>query len=382
LKKYFLIVFLFLFYFTLALAKPIKNKFYLDPPRQAKIGVETNFYFGKIIKHTKLFKTPISSYSYAYEIGVNFYNFGEKPWQRKWKYPMAGLSFIHGLYGDKQYFGSSYSILPYLNIWIFRSKVVDAYFRMGFGIGYVTKHYNEISNPGNNVIGSSFNNITQFKLGLDWKINEHVFLNTCGSFTHWSNAKIQNPNLGINLATLTLGLKIFPVLKSNSYQLEKPGKPKKRNEGMIKYSIGISEMGKTPGGPKFMTHTGTASYNRYTSAVNKIFGGFSVSYESTIYNQLKYSEIYKGENQHWKATSLSVFIGDEMVFGKVGLFAMLGFYMHYPTEVKRKIYFKLGANYYYASLGKNKAQKLFLGVNLKAHGFVASMIEFSQGITF
>jgi len=382
LKKYFLVSLVSILVFSNALAKPIKNKFYENPPLQAKIGIETNFYFGKIIKHTKLFKTPISKYSYAYEVGVNFYNYGEKPWQRKWKYPMAGISFIHGLYGDKQYFGNSYSILPYLNIWIFRNKVVDAYFRMGFGIGVLTKHYDEITNPGNNVIGSSLNNITQFKLGLDWKINTHVFLNTCGSFTHWSNAKIQNPNLGINLAAITVGLKIFPSLKEYSYETNKPPKPKKRNEGMIKYSIGISEMGKTPGGPKFMTHTGTIALNRYTSAVNKVFGGLSVSYESTIYNQLKYSEINKGEKQHWKATSLSVFIGDEVVFGKVGLFAMLGFYVHYPTEIKRKIYFKLGANYYYASFGKDKAQKLFLGVNLKAHGFVTSMIEFSQGITF
>jgi len=101
-----------------------------------------------------------------------------------------------------------------------------------------------------------------------------------------------------------------------------------------------------------------------------------------VYNQLFYSEIFKNENQHWKATNLSVFLGDEMVFGKLGLFAMAGFYIHYPSEVKRKLYFKVGANYYYLSLGKDKSKKLFLGVNLKSHGFVASMVEFSQGVTF
>jgi hypothetical protein len=81
---------------------------------------------------------------------------------------------------------------------------------MGFGIGVFSKHYDEIKNPNNNVIGSTFNNITQFKLGFDWKINSHVYFSTCGSFTHWSNAKIQNPNLGINLGALTIGLKVFP----------------------------------------------------------------------------------------------------------------------------------------------------------------------------
>lgn len=381
-KKYSILPLLLFCCSCIVFAAPVKNKYYLNPPPQSKIGIETDFYFGKIIKHTKLFKTAVTNYSYAYEVGIIFYNFGEKPWQRKWKYPSAGVSFIHALYGDKQYFGNSYSVLPYLNIWIYRNKVFDAYFRMGFGIGVLSKHYDEIKNPNNNVIGSTFNNITQFKLGFDWKINNHVYLSTCGSFTHWSNAKIQNPNLGINLGGFSIGLKIFPVVKNYTYNTDKPAKPKKKYEGMVKYSIGISELGKTPGGPKFLTHTATVALNRYTNAVNKVFGGFSISYESTVYNQLFYSEIFKNENQHWKATNLSVFLGDEMVFGKLGLFAMAGFYVHYPSEVKRKLYFKLGANYYYLSLGKDKSRKLFVGINLKSHGFVASMVEFSQGITF
>lgn len=359
-----------------------KNNFYINPPKQAKYGIETNYYFGKIIRHNSKVTTPITQFSHAYEIGINFYNFGNKAWQRQRKFPSAGISFIHGIYGDKKYFGQSFSILPYINLWFFRTKYVDGFFRMGFGIGFLTKHYQPIDNPQNVMIGSVVNNITQFKVGFNWKINEHVFLTTAGSFTHWSNAKFQNPNLGVNLPAITIGLHIFPVVKAQAYQLEKPGKPRKRNEGLIKFSMGFNEMGRVSGGPKFPKFIGTIGYNRYTGSVNKIMMGINIAYDPMLYQQYKYSEIHKGMNQHWQATNMSVYIGDELMFGKIGLFALVGYYVHFPEPKPKSYYFKFGANYYYYSFGKNKDQKMFVGVNLKSHNAVAEMIEFGTGITF
>ncbi len=359
-----------------------KNKFYIQPPKQAKIGIETSYYFGKIIKHNSRVTTPISQFSHAFEVGLNFYNFGEKAWQRKRKFPSAGVAFICGIYGDKQYFGRSYSFLPYVNIWMFRTKYVDGFFRMGFGIGFLSKRYDPVDNPLNIMVGSVVNNITQFKLGFNWKVNEHVHLTTSGSFTHWSNAKFQNPNLGINLAAFTVGFHIFPKVKNYAYNTEKLGKPRKRNEGLIKFSMGFNEMGRVSGGPKFPKFIGTFGYNRYTSAVNKIMMGFNIAYDPMLFQQLKYSEIEKGSNQRWKSTNMSVYIGDELMFGNVGLFALVGYYVSYPVQKPKSYYFKFGANYYYYSFGKNKEQKMFVGVNLKSHNAIAEMLEFGTGITF
>jgi hypothetical protein len=71
--------------------------------------------------------------------------------------------------------------MPFIQFWIFRTKTVDMYFRAGFGAGVLSKHYNAIDNPTNNVIGSTINNITQFKIGFEWKLSPHVYLKTSGT---------------------------------------------------------------------------------------------------------------------------------------------------------------------------------------------------------
>lgn len=358
------------------------NPFYNNPPRQSKWGLETNYYFGKIIKHNSRVTTPITQFSHAWEVGINFYNFGEKPWQRNRRFTSVGVSFIHGIYGDKKYFGNSYSLLPYINLWFFRTKKVDMFFRMGFGIGVLSKRYHPIDNPLNVMIGSRINNITQFKVGFNWKINEHVHLITSASLTHWSNAKFQNPNLGVNLLAGSIGLHIFPYVKNYTYQTKRVGKPRKRNEGLIRLSFGFNDMGKVSGGPKYPKISGTIGYNRYTGAVNKIMMGVNITYDPMRYQQFKYSEIHTDANQRWKATNLSVYIGDELMFGRLGLFALVGYYVFYEKPVIKSYYFKFGANYYYYAFGKNKDQKLFVGVNLKSHNAIAEKIEFGTGVTF
>jgi Lipid A 3-O-deacylase (PagL) len=356
--------------------------FYQQPHKTGKFAIEGDAYFGKIIKHTSRFIPTVTQYTGAYELGVHFYSFGEKPWHRPWKYPEYGVTFVHAIYGNQNIFGSSYSLMPFIQFWIFRTKTVDMYFRAGFGAGILTKHYNPIDNPSNNVIGSTVNNITQFKLGLDWKLSPYVYLNTSGAFTHWSNAKFQNPNLGINLIAASIGIKVFPWVKERNFNTQKQPKPRKRNECILRFSVGINEMGRVPGGPKFAHYVGSIAYARYTSKVNKVYGGFCIGYDDALYHDLHYKEFGKGQNQHWLATNMSVFIGDEMLFGKVSLFAQLGYYVYYPIEKPDNFYAKLGANYYFASWGHERSHKSFIGVNLKNHKAVAAMLEFGGGVVF
>jgi hypothetical protein len=99
--------------------------------------------------------------------------------------------------------------------------------------------------------------------------------------------------------------------------------------------------------------------------------------------KLRYKEFGKGQNQHWLATNMSVFIGDEMLFGKVSLFARSGLLCVLPhSKACRNFYAKLGANYYFAQWGHERSHKSFIGVNLKNHKTVAAMLEFGGGVVF
>lgn len=369
-------------FFAFSLMVQGQKRFYTNNPNAYQNSILVEGYAGKILPHNSRFTINITEPTFSTELGYQFNSWGKKDWQRKWKYPVLGISFFYSHHGNNDILGDGYGILPHIQFSLFRTKYIDMYFRMGFGMSYLTKKYDRVHNPENIAIGSHFNNLTQFKIGFDWKLNRHVFLTTAFSLTHNSNAKFQNPNLGINLLAGSVGFRVFPTQTERVYNTEKPAKAKIKNEVSVRYSIGFHQIGTLANGPKFPIHTATIYYSRYTSIANKISAGVSASYDAGDYQFYRLGEIYPDENQKWYATNFNMFVGNEMYFGKLSFFSWLGLYLYKPSRDLPPIYVKLGLNYNVASFGKNNRHKIQLGVNLKTHFFVANYAEMGIGYSF
>lgn len=95
------------------------------------------------------------------------------------------------------------------------------------GMGYLTQKYDIVNNPENRAIGTNFNGYMQ--LGMRFKQTfgtSRTYFIAKASFSHFSNASWQYPNLGINIPGIQIGIGHainVSTSKSNS-QIKSPPK--------------------------------------------------------------------------------------------------------------------------------------------------------------
>ncbi len=348
--------------------------------RSGKWGIEANYQLGTFIKHSpKIIRVP-HELSHGFELVGFKKTLGEQNWQKPLNFPEIGGSFSYFHFGDNKIFGDAYLIMAIAKFYAFRTKYVNGYVRIGGGFAALTKHYDYLTNPENNIVSSTINMAAQFRIGLEWKASPYSVINTAFTFSHFSNSSIKLPNFGINMAIATVGIKVFPQLKTLEYNCEKM-KPLKKNEVIIKYSLGLQQA-YGQNGPAYPVHVATILYSRYTSTANKVFGGFSFEYARAVHDFIVVQELDTKKNAKLKAFFPSIYVGDELMVGKVGMFLGLGVYVIKNNFVTSPIYIKAGGNYYFAETGKRKGIKFFVGTNVKSHLQVAQYWEFSTGACF
>ena len=291
-------------------------------------------------------------------------------------YPEIGGALFAARFGNNDIFGNAYAIIPYTKFWMKRSKFVDFYLRVGIGLGYVTKPFNRVNNPTNNVIGSKINNCTQFSLGLDFKINKELTFFSAMNFTHFSNASFQSPNLGINYLAFSGGVRYLPKATLGEYNQEAVAKPIQKNFFRFNYAMAFYE-NKAPGGPKYPIYVVNAAYSRATSINNRVFTGVNYAFDvgkKEILDQF----VYQGKPI--KASDLSIFIGDEIFLGRVSFDALIGVYLLKAHDNKAPVFAKLGVNYHAYRFGSSKEKSLFFGVHMKTHYSVAQYFDVGIGL--
>ena len=346
-----------------------------------KFSIETNYQFGRIIPHNKKFKAPVTDFTHSLEISFYKQTMGEKAWQRKLHYPEIGGSFVFAGNGDQQVFGNAYLFMIVSKFWIVRSRYVDFYLRVGTGLAVVPHPFDLVDNPKNNAIGSVLNSADQFRLGVDLKPHAQVHMSVGLTFTHYSNAGTQVPNLGVNVPALNIGIRYFPKVSAGlRYNRNRVPKPEKKNEVMIKLGVGYQES-QTYYGPKYPIYIGTINFARYTSIANKVLAGACVEFNQGNYDFNRIQEIDVKYSRVMDVTQFSIFVGDEILLGRVGLFFIAGGYI-FPVRKDPPVYAKLGLNYYFPDFGKNKSRRFFIGTSLKTHYLAAQYYELSTGVAF
>jgi hypothetical protein len=343
-----------------------------------KIGVSVDYYLGKHIKHNPRINPGLLGFTHAYEISVFKQTTGEKAWMRKMKCPELGGALHITQNVNLPVFGWAIGGMGTAKFWIHRSRVADVYVRLGSGVAFFTKHYHPETNPTNNVIGSMLNVIAQFKMGADFKPKPWWHIGMGIAFTHHSNGALRPPNLGINVVSVSFGLRYFPV--HHALVLQKGNIPKviRPNEGMMRYGLGWMQAWRE--GPMMPVHFITLAYARYTSIINKVYGGFTYEYSTAKqYFWANQSSATPQQRQRYP-NNLSFFVGDEFYINRIGVLGAVGVYLYHPEPTKERIYLRAGCNYYPYDFGKLKTIKPFVGAHLKSHQAIAQTIEFVAGV--
>lgn len=112
--------------------------------------------------------------------------------------------------------GLGYMITPFAAFRrsLIRSRGFDAGYKFENGLGISTRPYDVSSNVENEIIGSRVSVFIGMGLFATWRISKNVSLGVDATFRHYSNGKLNQPNVGIN--TVDLGVKAAYTLEPDT----------------------------------------------------------------------------------------------------------------------------------------------------------------------
>jgi len=349
-------------------------------PPWSGTGIEVNVRAGKVLKHTNKFLAPIPDITCAYEVNVMQQTYGKREWHQRRKYPRVGVGMTYTNYGIDSVYGRCISIYPNVELPLVKGERLEWTLRLGFGAGYVTRHFERVPvwDTLNNAIGGHLNNYTMFATDLRYQINGHWAVQVGANFSHISNAGYRQPNKGINTYGGHVGFRYYPVT-SEPERIVRKLKPLS-NRWLLQARLGLSynESAFTDG-PLYPIYLASVYGSKRWRSKNKMFAGVDYSYHKDIEAFQKNNEINEGEERDnsWKS---AVFVGNEFLFGRVGIMLQVGVYLKEATLRLDPYYQKLGCNLYIVQRERGPLKEMFLSVLLKTHKTQAELAELGLGI--
>ncbi len=237
-------------------------------------------HFGYIISHRNNMANLIKGHIYGAELNYIFRTDGCEPWQQIHKYPEIGVCFLHLYLANPQQLGNLEALYPYLNIRLNKlSRKNSLNLRIGAGLAYLTKAFDRIENHQNGAIGSHFNGFVNLRLSSAIMLSKAWRLDAGLGLTHASNAAMSTPNLGLNMATINLGVAYKFGNKICTLHKDSISPAEKKWQSSIIGVFGIKEL-ENPGGPEYLVYGIQANVYRTLNYKNKLGGGIEMSYNN------------------------------------------------------------------------------------------------------
>jgi hypothetical protein len=248
-------------------------------------------HYGYIISHRSTMNHLVKGHIYGAELNYIYRTDGKKAWQQIHRYPDLGVCFLHLDLANPEQLGTMEALYPYLNLRLNKSRKKIAWnMRVGVGLCYLTKPFDRINNHKNNAIGSHLNGFVNLRLNSTVMLSKSWRLDYGVGLTHASNGAFKTPNLGLNMATVNLGVayafgqKPIPLQRDSLIPAaEKKWKPS------IMAVIGIKQI--DPGGPHFKSYGLQFNMYRTLGHKSKMGGGLELSYNEAT-------------KQYWEADSI------------------------------------------------------------------------------
>lgn len=300
--------------------------------QKTSIFIEDKVYTGYVIQNFLNYDSfPKLSPAFINEFKVGHKTLGKKSWHQYYNYPEVGVSFLYGGLGNKRQFGNTFAIVPNISFNIKTYDKSSLKMSFGWGISHFNKPYDSIDNPHNILIGSKLTHSAYIVLQYQKYLGRNFYFDLAGAYLHSSNGHYQVPNGGMNLATLSVGVKKY--FSPNNKFIEQ-NRPEKRAKSDIYLNLGygIHEFAGTMrpvGTPKYDVYTLTLLYGKNYSYIGKYFIGFSGKYYKAFKYYIKKDSLYD-KNIDLNSTIITFILGNEFQFGNFSIFVHGGLNIYTP----------------------------------------------------
>jgi len=175
--------------------------------------------YGFLIPH-HLELHELQTHFQSFELSVGYLSYGKQKWEYVYDFPRVGLSLWHSNFHNSEIIGDAYALHPYICFPWYGTPASRLTFRLGVGIGYLTKPYDPVTNYKNIAIGSHLNAAINLKLEYQHKLTDRLVVNGGVDFQHFSNGSFKTPNFGLNSPSVSVGFMYHPI-KPNRFDRRK-----------------------------------------------------------------------------------------------------------------------------------------------------------------
>ncbi|HEX8660182.1 MAG TPA: acyloxyacyl hydrolase [Hymenobacter sp.] len=322
-----------------------------------------------ILAHTAAIRHLVTSHPTGFEVNFQRQTTGAAPWHGWYKFPKVGLALTYYNFHNPV-LGHAVAASPYISKTFARGPKHDFSFRLGGGLAYLTNPYNQDTNHKNTIASSSLNATLQLRFEYDYALTPHLGLLAGLALNHYSNGATTKPNFGVNLPSVVLGLNYHeqrPVAQTNA---NAPA-PAEVGRTFFNVSTSLGFKQRSQGDrQKYLINSVTAAVGRRVNRKSNLLAGIEGFYDRSLKAQLQ--DTTRAGIKQPDVKKAGVFVGHELLFGRLAFVSHLGFYVYAPYKSSTFYYERLGLKYHFTDL-------LFGAVDLKIHRGAADVIEFKVG---
>lgn len=306
----------------------------------------------------------------------------------------------HACVADVDYFsGLGYMITPFAAFRrsLTRSRRLDAGYKFENGIGITTRPYDAKTNVENEIIGSRISVFIGMGLYASWHVTDNVSLGVDATFRHYSNGKLNQPNVGIN--TVDVGVKATYTLQPDT--VVRTPYSRGFNHGFKKYVYADVNVGWCPQTllpdwnyewnqlPENRRES-FKCYNAWSASVaamwrysRKYASGIGVDYTYVPFTDaITTAENCLGQHAGYELSPhvLGVSLQHEAFYKNVSMRASIGYFLQkrlgYVADANQKRYYETIGLRWYLPFVK---QQMYLGYNINACAIKANYFQFVVG---
>ena len=330
------------------------------------LWIEAKGKAGFLAAHRSVMGHLATEHAFAGEVSCYFRPKNRKLWHKAYRNPLIGVTGFFGTVGNRELLGEYYGLIGFSSFPLINSKHYLFSLKMGAGLAYGTKRFDQETNQLNNAIGTSFN--AQISLGLESRIlfgNHSV--NISLDLTHFSNGSTKMPNLGLNLPYLGLGYGYLIKRGIDSNFVHEAYKKKWEYGIMVVGSV--KEIYPT-GGKKYPIFAASAIARRFFNP--KV--GMEVSFD--VFSKQAIMGYHPGiRKKQSEIIQLGVFAGYLLPLDHFHLLFGMGVYVRDKFKPDTPLYHRIGMRYVFDN-GIN------INLALKSHWAKADYFEYGIGYTF
>jgi hypothetical protein len=354
----------------LSVTLPGQNGITGNPDWQIKPVINQGF----IMIHRVSIGHLVKGYPTNYELNISKPTLGNKLWHLENNKPDIGITLQCLDYKNPSQLGYALTIAPYIEIPLKeKEKASRLVMRLCWGATYLTKCFDIRTNHKNVAIGSHVNSFVQFRWFWHLKLNSKLRFEPGVTFTHASNGKYRQPNLGLNVLSVGAGLNFSLPAKTKPEvsKIDSSTKVKSKNEILIYAAPGLNQ--RYVATEELSTLVVTAAYQRNVRNTHKFSAGIDFFYDKNY--MMDYEAEFEKEPKGIDRARIAAKVGYSYNAGRVSFPIEVGYYIFQRSKPDGFIVSRLGVRYYSKS-------GIVATFGLRTHFAVAYTFEYGLGYRF